>query len=149
MNWGVVLLIVCLVSGICAFSYVQGQNSVDTTHENTVRVVTIIDTVSVSNTRYIPRIIIVKDTLNTGTPVNKEIAILDTVIVSPRYNVSTQVKYHYPDRYFEFYQDIVIKTDTVYVNVDRLNTVYKKRYNYSLVAPAIAVGLVAGILLVR
>lgn len=145
----VTLVIIVIIILMIAFAYYYGTTKHSDHVIPSIRTVTIIDTVRVVNTRYIPKIITIRDTIHVDSPHNDEIAILDTLVSSDRYNVSTHVRYHYPDRYFEFAQNIVIKTDTVYVNVDRINTVGKSRAGYYLVAPAIAVGFLTGILLMR
>lgn len=145
----VTLIWIIIILAVIGFAYYFGTTKGTESVTTSTRIVTVVDTVRIVNNRYIPKIITIRDTIHIESPHNDEIAILDTLVSADRYNVSTHVRYHYPDRYFEFEQNVVIKTDTVYVNVDRINTVGKSRAGYYLVGPAVVVGLVSGILLMR
>jgi len=100
---------------------------------------------TITNTHYTDRYYPVIDTVFVNG-LNSEIATLDTLITGDGYEVSTNVKYHYPDRYFAFLQKISVDRDTVFINKDRMitNTVTTTKTNWTATAIGTLAGFIGG-----
>jgi hypothetical protein len=147
------VLVTILAILILALSFFAGYSSKKMPDPVTTYIETV-DTVFVHHTirerffndRYYPVI----DTIYIENTVH-EIATLDTLILGNGYEVSTNVRYYYPDRYFAFLQHVEVDRDTIYVNRDKIitQTTTIKKTNWITTAFGTLAGFVGGVLIMK
>ena len=113
----------------------------------------IVDTVRVQTvqerTIYRDRIRAQVDTVYIDTEPAGYVATLDTLVAIPKGSVETKVKFYHPQGLFDFWQNVKIQADTVFVNRTKIMELTRTRPNWWITAGGLIVGTAIGIIIMR
>ena len=116
-------------------------------------IIEVVDTIRVhtvqEKTVYRDKIKAIVDTVFIESSPTGYTATLDTTVVVPRGSIETRIDFHHPKQLFDFWQNVKIQADTVYVNRIKIMELTRTRPNWWITAGGLIVGTAIGIIIMR